>query len=342
MKKLVSVILVLSLIPCLFSCAGNDALTETDTETEEESYIPVDISDIPSPLSINGEAIPYALYRYYFAAVKYRYDSDDQSFWDDNDYTEKIRDEVMRYIRRNCAVNECAKQYGVQLTDSEKRQVEQKIVTDRLQYASDDDYFRSLDGNFLTEDTYKYLEETATLEDKLLEYLISEDSGPKISDEPALIRRYIDNYVIRCDHILILNDDGDDKNENETLIKELYEKLKNGADFEELKEKYSEDDQTNTSDIGYYIAEGDISQILSDAAFSLEIGQMSEVIYAPYGYHIVIRLEKDEQYIEDNLTSTFLSFYQSHMLSEMVKKLVEKQNIVYDESYYTYTPKTIK
>ena len=342
MKKIVCAVLLLSFILCLFGCNGNGTVTETETETEAESYVRVDISDIPSPLSINGEEVPYSVYRYYFAAVKYRYDNDDTSFWEDNDYTDKIRDEVMRYIRRNYATAECAKRYGVELTEAEKRQVEQKIMSDRLQYADDDEYYRSLDGNYLTEDAYRFLEELASLEDKLLSYLTSEESGPKISDDPVLVKRYIDNYVIRCDHILVLNDDGDDKNENETLIKELYEKLKNGADFEELKEKYSEDDQTNTSDIGYYIAEGDISQILSDAAFSLEIGQMSEVIYAPYGYHIVIRLEKDEEYIEDNLTSTFLSFYQSHMLSEMVKKLVEKQNIVYDESYYTYTPATIK
>ena len=342
MKKIISVILLLSFALCLFGCKGNDTVTDTGTETEAESYVPVDISGIPSPLSVNGEQVPYALYRYYFAAVKYRYDNDDVSFWEDNDYTDKIRDEVMRYIRRHYAMTECAKQYGVELTDAEKRQVEQKIMSDRLQYADDDEYYRSLDGNYLTEETYKFLEELASLEDKLLAYLISEESGPKISDDPTLIKRYIDNYVIRCDHILILNDEGDDKNENETLMKELYEKLKNGADFEELKEQYSEDSQTNTSDIAYYIAEGDISQILSDAAFALEEGQISEVIYAPYGYHIVKRLAKDEEYIQENLNSSFLSFYQSHMLGEMLKKLINRQDIVYDDSYYTYTPVTIK
>ena len=342
MKKIISVILLLSFVLCLFACKETDTVTETETETEEESYVPVDISGIASPLSINGEEVPYSLYRYYFAAVRFRYDSDDESYWEDRDYTDKIRDEVMRYIRRNYALSECAEQYGVELTESEKRQVEQKVMSDRLQYADDSEYYRSLDGNYLTEDTYRFLEELASLEDKLLSYLISDESGPKINDDPALIKRYIDNYVIRCDHILILNDDGDDKNENETLMKELHEKLKNGADFEELKEKYSEDNQTNGNDIGYYIAEGDISQILSDAAFALEVGQISDVIYAPYGYHIVKRLEKDGQYIEDNLSTTFLSFYQSHMLSEMLKKLIDKQEIVYDDSYYTYTPQTLK
>lgn len=343
MKKIICLLLLLSLIISLLSCGKKEEDTAlTDTDTAEESYVPADIDGIPSPLSINGIDVPYSLYRYYFAAVKYRYDSDDESYWDDNDYTDKIREEVLRYIRRDYALEECAKQYNVELSDAEKRQVEQTIMSDRLQYENDNDFYEAIDSNYLTEDTYKYMEGQSILEDKLLQYLISDESGPKITDDPALIRRYIDNYVIRCDHILILNDAGDDKNENETLIKELYEKLLAGADFEELKEKYSEDSQTNYNDVGYYIAEGDISQILSDAAFSLDIDQLSEVIYAPYGYHIVKRLEKDEEYINDNLKTSFVSFYQSHMLGEMLKKLIEKQVIVYDDSYYTYTPRTIK
>ena len=340
MKKIICLLLLLCFAASLFSCKGTEEAT--GTETDEETYVMTDISDVPAPLKINGEEVPYGLYRYYFAAVRYKYDADDLSYWDDHDYTEKIRDEVLRYIRRNYAMTECAKQYNVTLSETEKRQAEQTIISDRLQYENDSDYYRALDSNYLTEDTYKYIEESSKLEDKLLQYLTSEESGPKISAEPSLIQRYLDNYVIRCDHILILNDEGDDANENETLIKELYEKLKAGADFEELKEKYSEDNQTNGNDIGYYIAEGDISQILSDAAFALEVGQISDVIYAPYGYHIVKRLEKDGQYIEDNLSTTFLSFYQSHMLSEMLKKLIDKQEIVYDDSYYTYTPQTLK
>ncbi|MBQ7700127.1 MAG: peptidylprolyl isomerase [Clostridia bacterium] len=341
MKKTICALLVLSVLLSLFACGNREDTTQTD-ETAEESYVPVDISGIPAPLTINGKDVPYALYRYYFGAVKYRYDSDDDSFWEDNDYTEQIRDEVLRYIRRNYALEECAAQYDVQLTESEKRQVEQTIMSDRLQYENDADFYRALDSNYLTEDIYRYLEEQASLEDKLLQYLISEESGPKISAEPSLVQRYIDNYVIRCDHILILNDEGDDRNENETLIKEIYEKLLSGADFEELKEKYSEDDQTNYNDVGYYIAEGDISQILSDAAFALDIGQISEIIYAPYGYHIVKRLEKDDDYIKDNLGTSFVSFYQSHMLGEMMKKIIDKQEIIYDGSYYTYTPLSVK
>ena len=341
MKRLLSVLIMLILLFSAVSCKNGDE--QTDTETEEESYVMTDISGIPAPAKINGEELPYAVFRYYYSAVKYRYDQDNDAYWDKHDYTEKIRDEVMRYIRRNYAVVELAKQYDISLDSVEKRKIEQQLYSERVsQYESDYDYYKTLDAYFLTDEVNYYIEEMAALEDKLFEYLISEDSGPKISSDTALVKRYLDNYVIRADHILILNEPGDDANENETLIKEIYEKLQNGADFEELKETYSEDEDTNTHDVGYYMAKNDISEILSDAAFALEEGQMSEIIYAPYGYHIVKRLPKDEEYIKDNLNGYFLSFYQSHIFEEMLNKLKDKQTVEYDESFYKYTPRTIK
>ena len=336
MKRLICFLLILIFVLSFASC---NKTGDEETETEEETYVMTDISGIPSPVKINGEEVPYAVFRYYYAAVKYRYDRDNEAYWDKNDYSEKIRDEVMRYIRRNYSVVECAKQYGTELTDVEKKQIEQQLKTEKYsQYEDDYEYYETLDAYFLTEEVNYYLAEMEKLEDKLYDYLKTE----KISSDLTLVKRYLDNYVIRADHILILNDEGDDVNENETLIKELYEKLQNGADFEELKEKYSEDDDTNNSDVGYYMAKDDISQILSDTAFSLQEGEMSAVVYAPYGYHIVKRLAKDEEYIKDNLSGYFLSFYQSHIFEEMLNKLTAKQTVEYDASFYTYTPKTIK
>ena len=342
MKRIICIAVAAAALLSLFSCKGSEVTTD-GIETDEQTYVMTNISDVPSPVSINGEAVPYEIFRYYFAAVRYRYDSDDETYWLNHEYTEKIREEVMRYIRRNYALLEYAAQYGVALTDYEKKQIEQQLMQERLSsYPSDYEYYKTLDDYYMTEHVNQYIEELSSLKDKLLEYLTSEESGPRITDEEELIRRYLDKSVIRADHILILNDPGDDVNENETLIKEIYAKLKAGEDFETLKEKYSEDTETNMSDTGYYLARDDISQIFSDTAFSLEEGQMSEVIEAPYGYHIIIRLPKDEGYINDNLTSVFLPFYQSHMLETGITKLVDRQTVVYDDSFYTYTPQNLK
>ena len=157
MKKILCIFIIITLLLSFAAC--NNKADETETETEEESYVMTDISGIPSPFSINGEEVPYAVFRYYFAAVKYRYDRDDDSYWDKNDYSEKIRDEVMRYIRRNYAVVELAKQYEVELSDIEKKQIKQQLYSERMsQYEDDNDYYRALDAYFLTDEVNYYVE----------------------------------------------------------------------------------------------------------------------------------------------------------------------------------------
>lgn len=346
MKKTVSLFLAALTALCLSvqlcSC-GKDAAVTSEPETTAEPYVMKDISGIPSPVSINGKEIPYAVFRYYYAAVKYQYDLDDDSFWTYRDLDEKLRETAMRYVRRNAALEEAAGLNGVSLSDPEKNKAKQNVASSRYSsYENDEDYYRALDEYYLTEETNLYLEELSLLEEKLFEYMKSPESGPRISSSPELVKRYIDKYVIRADHILIKNDEGDDVNENETLINELCEKLKNGADFDELKSKYSEDTATKNDGTGYYIAEGDMSQEFSDAAFSLQPGEISGVIYAPYGWHIVKRLEPDQEYIDANADGYFLEFYQQHMFEAILKKLMDAQKIEYDASYGEITPLTIK
>ena len=340
MKKLICILLAVCFFAGLCACGKDKGTDETTTEAP---YVMRDISGVPSPVKINSKEIPYAVFRYYYAAVKYQYDLDDDSYWNDHDEAENIRETTMHYIRRNAALEEYAEQLGISLSDPEKTKAKQNVNTARYSsYEDDNDYYRALDLYYLTEDTNLYLEELSMLEDKVFEYLKSDKSGPRISSDTKLVKRYIENYVIRADHILIKNDEGDDRNENETLISEIYEKLQNGADFNELKNKYSEDTGTVNDDTGYYIAQGDMSKEFSDAAFSLQPGQISGVVAAPYGWHIVIRLEPDAEYIESNLDGYFLTFYQEHMLETALSKLTDAQTVEYDETYYTLTPLTLK
>ena len=342
MKKIVILLLSAALIISLFAC-GKDGGDTTGTESDTGVYVPADVSDVPSPMKINGREIPYGLFRYYYAAVKYQYDLDDPDFWLDSGKYDEVRDLTVFYMKRIAAVQEYAEQNGVELTEIEKKQAQQSVNESRYSsFEDDNDYYRALDLYFLTEETNLLLEEQQMLEEKLFEYLISGESGPKISSNPELIRRFVNNHVVRVDHILVRNDEGEDRNENETLIKELYERLQNGADFYELKHKYTEDTDNADDDTGYYISKGDKSQQFSDASFALEVGQMSGVVEAPYGYHIILRLEPDEEFIGNNLDGQFLELYRYGMFNTALYKLMDAQTVEYDPSFYTYTPLNIK
>ena len=91
---------------------------------------------------------------------------------------------------------------------------------------------------------------------------------------------------LRASHILIKSDKDDAaaKAKAEALLKQV----KSGADFAALAKKNSEDEGSakNGGDLDYF-GRGRMVKEFEDAAFSLQPGQMSDVVKSPFGYHII-------------------------------------------------------
>jgi peptidyl-prolyl cis-trans isomerase SurA len=77
------------------------------------------------------------------------------------------------------------------------------------------------------------------------------------------------------------------------FAKSLLDSLKAGADFAELAKKYSEDPASakHGGDLGY-VKRGVFYPEFESAAFSLEVGQISDVVETPVGFHIIQLLDK--------------------------------------------------
>jgi peptidyl-prolyl cis-trans isomerase D len=91
---------------------------------------------------------------------------------------------------------------------------------------------------------------------------------------------------VRASHILIKSDKDDAaaKAKAEALLKQV----KSGADFAALAKKNSEDEGSakNGGDLDYF-GRGRMVKEFEEAAFSLQPGQMSDVVKSPFGYHII-------------------------------------------------------
>jgi len=81
--------------------------------------------------------------------------------------------------------------------------------------------------------------------------------------------------------------------ESEQEAQELLSLLQGGADFAELAREHSLDPSNKESggDLGFFPRGTLIVPEIEDVAFSLEVGQISDVIQSPMGYHIVQVLE---------------------------------------------------
>ncbi len=75
---------------------------------------------------------------------------------------------------------------------------------------------------------------------------------------------------------------------NEDVAQSYYEQLKAGADFDELAARV---DPITRGDIGWFPRNYLASKEVEEAAFSLEVGAMSQILQSEAGYHILKVLE---------------------------------------------------
>lgn len=90
---------------------------------------------------------------------------------------------------------------------------------------------------------------------------------------------------VQASHILV--------DDEETAI-EVKQKLDEGADFTQLAAQYSKDSSaTYGGQLGYF-GRGEMVKEFEDAAFSMEVGEISDPVKTSFGYHIIKVTDKKE------------------------------------------------
>jgi len=132
----------------------------------------------------------------------------------------------------------------------------------------------------------------------------------------------------RAQHILV---------ESEELANELLGQIKEGADFAELAKANSEDTSSNEEggDLGFFEREL-MGAEFDEAAFAMNIGDVSEVVPTDYGYFHIIKLTGIESEtmqsfdeVEDQLVSLYIKQAKEKSL---FGSLEEFMNLSYEES----------
>lgn len=166
-------------------------------------------------------------------------------------------------------------------------------------FASEQKFQDFLMQNHLTPETF-----AANLADelkvqKLLDQKVTSQVGD-ISDDEALQyyndhgEKYLQPERIRVHHILLkVTDPKDDKQVQiaQNKAQRILEKIKKGGNFESLARQNSEDPSAfKGGDLGFF-AKGDMIKEFEDAAFNLKVGEVSNLVRTPLGFHI-IRLDE--------------------------------------------------
>ena len=175
------------------------------------------------------------------------------------------------------------------------------------------DYFNANKSNFL---------EGRKVKVNFVELSLDNINEPENADEETLQNLFDENAELytnperrRAQHILV---------EDESLANDLLNQIKEGADFAELAKTNSVDTSSNEQggDLGLF--ERDLMGVeFDEAAFSMNVGDVSEVVSTDYGYFHIIKLTEIQ-------TETAQSFEEVREQLVALHKKNTKQKILFD------------
>jgi parvulin-like peptidyl-prolyl isomerase len=270
---------------------------------------------------VNGEAIMYSEFEKTINPVMEQYKQSipagEQSEAKIKEFKQKLLDQMIddRLLRQ------IAKEKKIVVT---KRELEEGIKQVKSRFSGDEDFQAELKKEDLTEAKFSKRIEEQLMVMKLIESemktkakqpsdkdikdyydkIITKMSGKSLgldekeeADIESLAKYFkrLSSEQVRAKHILVKLDKNASMTEKSAAlsrIKRIREEYVKGESFDKLAEKNSEDtgSAAKGGDLGYF-TKGDMVPEFEKAAFSLNVGEVSEPILTDFGYHI-IRVEE--------------------------------------------------
>lgn len=132
---------------------------------------------------------------------------------------------------------------------------------------------------------------------------------------------------VEASHILV---------EDENTANEVLEKLKAGEDFAALAKEYSIDGTAASGgELGYFTKDKMVEPF-SEAAFSMEVGEISDPVETEYGFHIIKVTGQKETYedFEADIEEILIQ-QQSKSTDEVIAELMKKGNVVIKDARFS-------
>lgn len=274
---------------------------------------------------VNGVGINYQQWHNVFMNFVSQYDSQALS---------GISDELLASIKNSITEQLINSTLLYQYAEKEKVNIPTSRINDEIEHIkssfdSEQDFNNALRRNNLTLNQLKESLKNQYMVDQVIH---NEYDKITISDEE--IAQYYEEYESffyqpekrKISHILV-----EDKEEAELLLNQLNDGM---IDFETTaKEKSICPSAENDGDLGY-ISRGQMVPEFEEASFSLEAGNLSDIVETEFGYHIIkcYDIQEEKQLsleeAEDNIKSIITSQKQNERIDELIAHLREEADIV--------------
>ncbi len=260
-------------------------------------------------------------------------------------YKKRLREQILEQLIIKSLLAEKVKESDIEVTDEEIINLITKMISAQPEPLSLEEYKQKL-----VENGWNFEEEKERIREglayqKILEAQtagkinVTEDDAKKFYDENP--KQFETAEQVKASHILIKpvyvkgSDPNEAKAQAEKKAKDLLQKIKNGADFAALAKASSAcPSAPKGGDLGFF-SKGDMTPVFEEAAFKLEVGQVSDIVETEYGYHIIkVTDHKDAGIVsfdeaKDKIIEQLKRNKQLELRNEYIESLKAEADIVY-------------
>ncbi len=319
------------LIIALVACGEQGTPTPTTappTPTESPAPSPAPTADEPAEPSgaevalslviipdqeaiavVNGEEISTEVYEEELTRTIYATTSRYGVDWNDpeiSSHLPELQEQVLDQLIWRVLTRQLADQEGITIDPEE---VETEVADLQADIQSSEvfaDWDSFLVESYLTEESVRSL----IGDTMLIEALLELHGGPKSEEQ------------VHASHILV---------ETEETGQEVLDKLAEGEEFADLAAEYSTDpgSKDQGGDLGWF-PRGAMVPEFEEAAFSLEQGEISDLVQTSFGYHIILMHEKEERELdaalyEQRQQQQFQTWFEAQRAEAGIERLYDFQ-----------------
>lgn len=199
------------------------------------------------------------------------------------------------------------------------KEVEAEFKKAKEQFSTDEEFKSALENIGLkNESALKKQIELSLLQQKA----VTEGVDKSEKKLKAYYEKHKEDYeTAKASHILV---------QDEKAAKEIKKKLDNGGDFSKLAKEYSIDTATASKggDLGEFKRSDMVSEF-SEAAFSIKLNTISDVIKTDYGYHIIKVTERTQKTFKQAKDEVEEAYLKEHAKSfqDVIQKLKSKDKV---------------
>ncbi len=238
-------------------------------------------------------------------------------------YLPDLLTDISESLKTNYAVLTLGTDFGIDINDEDIQQQVQSTIDEQIDVLGNRSAYKQLlEELYMTDHFVRFTVGADACESQLCYALIT--AGFIINNElDFTLYALEDEHMCATYHIFIGNDEGDDIDNNRAMAEQVREMLVTGTDIKSLVGSvYNEDIYAPTTP--YYFMKTEYEQAYEDAAFALEIGEISDIVESEDGFYIIVRQPLDPDYITANLTELM----QRYQYAELQSLLAEQRALL--------------